>query len=308
MVKELRVVFEYKPGKLSFGTIPVYAYQKSLTEEIRDGNLTRKTCIELLEQMYLIRALEEMLAEIARGTYKPLPKFSYVGPTHLSIGQEAVSAGAISVLNPQDYITSSHRGHGDAMAKGYNAIKAMDKESLIELLKRRKKYLDAIEESYSPDDTKEILIEKALKIHVYRMVAELFGREDGYCRGVGGGMHIADFELGHLGANAIVGGHVPIATGAAISCRYQQENSLVLCLAGDGAYSNGVVLESLNLATMAQFKNGLMSKKFGIPIVFGIVNNQYAMSGQELGEITGVDYLARRGAGFDIDLMHAEDL
>jgi hypothetical protein len=124
-------------------------------------------------------------------------------------------------------------------------IKAMDKKSLVELLNKRKKYLDAIEESYSPDDPRETLEEKALKVHTYRMIAELFGKADGYCLGVGGGMHIADFELGHLGANAIVGGYLPIATGAVISCRYQKQNSLALCLAGDGAYSNGVVLESL---------------------------------------------------------------
>lgn len=306
MVKEIKVVFDSKPGKLIFKTIPVCSYQKSLADEIRDGNLTRKVCVELLEQMYLIRALEEMLAQVARGTYKPLSNFSYVGPTHLSIGQEATSVGAISSLKPNDYITSSHRGHGDALAKGYNMIKSVDYEELVSLLKRREKYIDAIGETFSPDDPREVLEEKALKVHIYRMIAELFGKADGYCRGVGGGMHIADFKLGHLGANAIVGGHVPIATGAAISCRYQEKNNLVLCMAGDGAYSNGVVLESLNLASMAQFKNGLMSRKFGVPIIFGIVNNQYAMSGQEYGEITGIDYLARRVAGFDLELMHAE--
>ena len=156
------------------------------------------------------------------------------------------------------------------------------------------------------EDDRDILEEKALKIHTYRMIAELFGKEDGYCRGVGGGMHIADFELGHLGANAIVGGHLGIATGAAMSCRYQKNDRAVLCLAGDGAYNNGVVLESLNLATMAQFKNGLMKTKFGVPIIFGIVNNQYGMSGQGDGEITGIDYMARRGTGYSLDNMHAE--
>ena len=138
------------------------------------------------------------------------------------------------------------------------------------------------------------------------MITELFGKADGYYRGVRGGMHIADFELGHLGANAIVGGHVGIATGAAMSSRYQKDGKIVLCLAGDGAYSNGIVLESLNLSTMAQFKNGLMNDKFGVPIIYGIVNNQYAMSGQEDGEITGIDYLARRAAAFDLNVMNAE--
>ena len=306
MVRQIRVSFKDKPGKLEFKDIPVFSYQRTLEDEIKNNNITRKKALELLEQMYMIRALEEMLAQISRGLYDSLPKFSYIGPTHLSIGQEATSAGGISALGLEDYITSSHRGHGDAMSKGYNVIKALDNDSLKKLLKSREKYLYAIKEDGSLEDYRDVLEEKALKIHIYRMIAELFGKSDGYCRGVGGGMHIADFELGHLGANAIVGGHVPIATGAAISIRYQKKPRLVLCLAGDGAYSNGVVLESLNLASMAQFKNGLMEYNWGLPIIFGIVNNQYAMSAQEAGEITGIDYMARRAAGFSLDNMHAE--
>jgi Pyruvate/2-oxoglutarate dehydrogenase complex, dehydrogenase (E1) component, eukaryotic type, beta subunit len=306
MVKEIKVTFKGEKDKLKFKTISVFSYRKSPEEEIKSGNLTKKKALELLEQMYMIRALEEMLVEISQGNYQALPNFSYVGATHLSIGQEATAAGAISAIGLKDYITSSHRGHGDAMAKGYNVIKAIDDDGLKELIKKRKKFLENIKDSFDDNDSRQILEEKALKIHVYRMIAELFGKEDGYCGGVGGGMHIADFELGHLGANAIVGGHLPIATGAAISLRYQKKPALVLSLAGDGAFSNGVVLESLNLASMAQFKNGLMDTKFGVPIIFGIVNNHYAMSGQEVGEITGIDYLARRAAGFDIDAMHAE--
>jgi 2-oxoisovalerate dehydrogenase E1 component len=306
MVKEIKLIFECKQDLLIFKEIPVCSYQKDIDDEIKEAGLTREEAMNLLEQMYMIRTLEDMLAQINVGIYKPLPKFSYIGPTHLSIGQEATAVGSISSISAGDYITSSHRGHGDAMAKGYSVIKSMDDNSLLVLMKSRMEYLEAIEEKCSSSDSREDLQEKALKVHIYRMIAELFGKAHGYCRGVGGGMHIADFELGHLGANAIVGGHVPIAVGAAMSLRYRRKDNLVLCLAGDGAFSNGVVLESLNLASMAQFKNGLMSRKFGIPIIFGIVNNQYAMSGQEQGEITGIDFLARRAAGFDIDLMHAE--
>ena len=256
--------------------------------------------------MLMIRTFEEMLVEIMAGIYKPLPEFKYIGPTHLSIGQEATVAGSISAIGSDDYITSSHRGHGDAISKGYNVIKSIRTDKLKELLKKREKYILAIGESYNEIDQRDTLEEKTLKIHLYRMIAELFGKADGYCRGVGGGMHIADFELGHLGANAIVGGHMGIATGAAISCRYQRNGKLVLCLAGDGAYSNGIAHESMNLATMAQFKNKLMETKYGVPIIFGIVNNGYAMTGQELGEITGLDFLARRGAAYDLDEMNAE--
>ena len=306
MVKSLKVSPKTKRTELNFKSIPVFDYKNTINAEIEGGILTRKRCLELLEQMMMIRALEEMIEGIVAGIYKPLQGYKYVGPTHLSIGQEATSAGSISALNKDDYITSSHRGHGDSLAKGYCAIKLMDDNELKDYISRKKKYLLAISEESGPKDSREELEEKALRVHVYRMIAELFGKEDGYCRGVGGGMHIADFELGHLGANAIVGGHMGIATGAAISCRYKKNGRLVLCLVGDGAYSNGISHESMNLASMAQFTNGLMSRKFGVPIIFGVVNNQYAMSGQELGEITGIDFLARRAAAYNLDTMHAE--
>ncbi|MCL4416749.1 MAG: thiamine pyrophosphate-dependent dehydrogenase E1 component subunit alpha, partial [Actinobacteria bacterium] len=254
----------------------------------------------------MTRMLEEMLVEIISGVYKPLPNYKYVGPTHLSIGQEAVSTGSVAALGLNDYITSSHRGHGDALAKGYWTIKYMSNEGLREFLAKREKFASAIGKPLNLKEDRNSLEETALKVHIYRMVAELFGKADGYCSGVGGGMHIADFSIGHLGANAIVGGHMGIAVGAAISGRYQKNNKVVLCLAGDGAYSNGISHESMNLATMAQFNNGLMSDKFGVPIIFAIVNNQYAMSGQEKGEITGIDYLARRGASYDLNNMNAE--
>ena len=233
MVKEIKSIFNCKKDKLNFKTIPVCSYQKSLDDEITGGSLTRKDALDLLEHMYMIRTLEDMLEQLKLGLYKPLPKFNYVGPTHLSIGQEATAAGSVSAISIDDYITSSHRGHGDAMAKGCSMIKLMSDKSLLELLYSRQAYLEAIGESFSSSDPREELEEKALKIHTYRMIAELFGKAHGYCRGVGGGMHIADFELGHLGANAIVGGHVPIAAGAAMSIRYKEDNSMVLCLAGD---------------------------------------------------------------------------
>ena len=306
LVKEIKAQFECKKSYIEFKSIPICSYQKSIDDEIIKGELTRSKALDLLEHMYMVRALEDMLVQIKAGIYKPLGNFDYVGPTHLSLGQEATAVGAIHAISATDLITSSHRGHGDAMAKGCSVIKYSNNKSLFEMLKQRQEYLEVIEESLSKSDSRKDLEEKALKVHTYRMIAELFGKVHGYCRGVGGGMHIADFEMGHLGANAIVGGHVPLAVGAAMSDRYKNDGNLVLCLSGEGSYSNGVVLESLNLASMEQFSNGLMDIRSGIPIIFGIVNNQYAMSGQSRGEITGIDFMARRAAGFDIDSMHAE--
>ena len=85
-------------------------------------------------------------------------------------------------------------------------------------------------------DTRRRVLEAALEEHLYKVIAELFGKDEGYSRGRGGGMHIGDFSTGNLGANAIVGGSVPIATGAAMARRYEKSDTVVCCFAGDGAY------------------------------------------------------------------------
>ena len=154
---------------------------------------------------------------------------------------------------PGDRITSSHRGHGDAIAKGFAAIRKMSDEGLRA----------RVPAAASMD--RDGLLAAALEEHVFRTIAELFGKDEGYCRGRGGGMHIADFSTGQLGANAIVGGSVPIATGAAMALRYLGTGEIVCCFAGDGAYANGVVLESLNFAAQYQWSNFLAGDRRGRP-------------------------------------------
>ena len=156
--------------------------------------------------------------------------------------------------------------------------------------------------------TRDDLLADALEEHVYRTIAELFGKEEGYCRGRGGGMHIADFATGHLGANAIVGGSVPIATGRRHGARATSgSDKVVCCFAGDGAYANGVVLESLNWAAQAQWTNDLAGDApFGLPIIYLIQNNHYGMTHRTDDEVMGVEHLARRAAGFAENNMHAE--
>ena len=286
----------FEPGELTFRSIPVFQARPTLAKILEDHILTAEKSVEILEQMMCVRVFEEMIYAVRLGAYEPLKSFEYRGPTHLSIGQEATSVGGCAAIVPSDYITSTHRGHGDGIAKGFSALVTMSEPELRRRLK------------LAADDStaREALLEQALEDHIFRTIAELFGKEDGYCKGRGGGMHIADFTVGHLGANAIVGGSAGIAAGAGFSARYRRSGQVTLSFIGDGAYSNGIVLESLNLACMAQFKNpGLTDHPFGVPTIFTIVNNMYAMTGQEQGEISGVDYLARRAAAFDLDCMHA---
>ncbi|MCF7853434.1 MAG: dehydrogenase E1 component subunit alpha/beta [Candidatus Pacebacteria bacterium] len=286
---------DFAPREVTFDPIPVFQYKKTLAKELKSRTISKAESMRLYECMLTIREFEDMILKLRTGAYEAIADYNYRGPTHLSIGQEATSAGVCSVLSLADYITSTHRGHGDSIAKGVFAIFEMTEDQLRE---RR------------PDcaDLKGRKLQDAvMEDHVFRTIAELFGKEDGYGKGRGGGMHIADFRVGHLGANAIVGGGVPIATGAAMTCRLEPEHErITACFAGDGAYANGVVLESLNWAAQSQYTGDMAQTKFGLPVVYCIINNHYGMTGRCQDEVTGVDFLARRGAGFGLNNMHAE--
>ncbi len=286
---------DFRPFDLDCGKIPAFQYRGSLRDELQAAQLTPSEALAILEDMLMTREMEEMIVKLRSGAYEPLGSFNYRGPTHVSAGQEATSAGACSVLTAADKITSTHRGHGESLAKATVAFRAMTADEL----RRRVPGCKA--------STREELLEAALEDHLYRTFAELFGKEDGYCKGRGGSMHIADFTVGHLGANAIVGGGVPIAAGAALGLRYLRRPGVVCCFSGDGAYANGVVLETMNFAAQCQFTNELAGDyRFGLPLIFLVINNHYAMTGRSDSEVVGVARLARRAAGFADNNMHAE--
>ena len=277
------------------GSIAGFAYAGDVASEIAAGTLTAAEALELLDDMLAIRELEEMIVRLRSAGYDALPGYDYRGPTHVSIGQEGTAVGASVALRPDDSVTSSHRGHGDAVAKGFAAIRRMTDDQLRARVPG------------TPATSHDDLLEAALEEHLYRIAAELFGKEEGYSHGRGGGMHIGDFSTGNLGANAIVGGSVPIATGAAMARRYERSGRIVCCHAGDGAYANGVVLESLNWAAQDQWTNHLAGDHpYGLPVVYLIQNNHYGMTHRTDEEVMGVRHLARRGSGFADDGMHAE--
>ncbi len=287
---------EFKKETVKLQNIPAYQYQTTPAEALKQKKISKPELLELYESMLVIREFEEMILKCRTGAYEIISDYEYRGPTHLSIGQEATAAGACSALNITDMITSTHRGHGDSIAKGFHAIRRMTETQLHE---RCPEFASLKGEE---------LLEAVMEDHIFHTIAELFGKEDGYGKGRGGGMHIADFRVGHLGANAIVGGGVPIATGAAMTCRIdpKMKGRIVCSFAGDGAYSNGVVLEALNWAAMDQFSNELAETKFGLPMIFCIVNNHYGMTGRADGEVNGVKFMAQRAAGFDNENLHAE--
>ena len=165
------------------------------------------------------------------------------GSVHLSLGQEAVSAAIISLLDEGDYITSTHRGHGDGIAKSRDMKSAF---------------------------------------------AELMGKETGFCHGRGGSMHICDLAKGNLGANAIVGGGIPIAVGGALAQKMRGSAHVTVSFFGDGASNQGTFHESLNLASV-----------WKLPIIFVCVNNLYAIS-VPTSRSTSVTDIADRAAGYSM--------
>ncbi len=135
-----------------------------------------------------------------------------------------------------------------------------------------------------------------------RMMAEIAGKEDGYCRGKGGSMHIADRALGHLGANAIVGGGIPHIVGAGISYRNTRSGQISVAFFGDGAMSQGILYESMNMAAL-----------WHLPVIFCCINNQYGMGTRVDRSAGNRDFPARatafglnaaRADGADVEAVH----
>jgi pyruvate dehydrogenase E1 component alpha subunit len=151
--------------------------------------------------------------------------------------------GVCSCLRDDDYLTTTHRGHGHMIAKGADLKK---------------------------------------------MVAELFGKKTGYCKGKGGSMHIADFSIGILGANGVVAGGLPIIAGAGFSIKMRKTDQVAVCFFGDGASNRGPVHEVMNLAAI-----------WKLPIIFVIENNQFA-STTPLQDACSVDDLCIRAAGYNM--------
>jgi pyruvate dehydrogenase E1 component alpha subunit len=199
--------------------------------------LSKETQIKMYEDMLKIRAFEEQVDEfISRG--------AITGTTHLCIGQEAVAVGACYAIKQDDYIASTHRGHGHSIAKG---------------------------------------------AQIDKMMAELFGKETGYCKGRGGSLHIVDMSTNNLGANGIVGGGIPIAVGAALSVKMQKQDKVVVCFFGDGAMNQGAFHEAVNLASV-----------WKLPVVFVCENNQYGMS-TPLKEAFNIRDLSVRAKAYGIE-------
>ena len=198
--------------------------------------MPKEKLIQMYRGMLRIRHFENRVKDLFAAGEIP-------GFVHLYLGEEAVAVGACTAIKDDDYITSTHRGHGHILAKGGEM-----------------KY----------------------------MMAELYGKATGYNKGKGGSMHIAWPKLGILGANGIVSGGIPIATGAAFSAKYRKSGQVAVCFFGDGATSEGTFHESINIGSA-----------FNLPVVYVCENNLYGV-GTRQRDVRNIDDIADRGAAYGI--------
>ncbi len=192
--------------------------------------------LEMYRKMLEIRCFEEKVYDLYGRNLVP-------GTIHLYAGQEAVAVGVCANLGRDDYITSTHRGHGHCIAKGARLDKIM---------------------------------------------AEILGKKTGYCKGKGGSMHIADFNVGMLGATAVVGAGIPIAAGAGLSIKLRRTTQVVACFFGEGASNQGTFHEGINMAST-----------WALPVLFVCENNLYAM-GTRQSRVMNIVNVADRAAAYGI--------
>uniref|UniRef100_UPI00389AB383 thiamine pyrophosphate-dependent enzyme n=1 Tax=Candidatus Chordibacter forsetii TaxID=3381758 RepID=UPI00389AB383 len=293
---------ERKAGTIPFKEIPLNQYKDDLKKEVETHGA--EALIGIYEDMLLIREFESMLQSIkTQGSYEGI-EYDHKGPAHLSIGQEASAVGQAFLLGVDDHILGSHRSHGEILAKGMSSIRKLDDDRLMEIMKG---FLDGdcfgVVEKEGAENVKAL----ARNFLLYGALAEVFGRANGFNRGLGGSMHAFFTPFGILPNNAIVGGSADIAMGASLFKKCNRKPGIVISNVGDASMGCGPTWEAMNFASMRQFHELWEdSMKGGLPIIFNFMNNFYGMGGQTAGETMAFDFLARVGAGVNPDSMHAE--
>jgi 2-oxoisovalerate dehydrogenase E1 component len=291
-----------KSNYLEFGKIPVNQYNKTIEQERK--NYSTDDFIRIYRDMVIIREFETMLNLIkTTNEYKGIA-YNHPGPAHLSIGQEAAAVGMAYNLSVEDYIFGSHRSHGEILAKGLSAITSLDEDTLYSMMKNYfgGNALKVVEKGFT-GNIKELAVDFLL----YGALAEIFARENGFNKGLGGSMHAFFTPFGIYPNNAIVGGSGDISVGAALYKKINRKKGIVVCNIGDASSACGPVWEGICFATMDQYKT-LWSGEYkgGLPLIFNFMNNLYGMGGQTVGETMGFGILARIGAGVNPESMHAE--
>jgi 2-oxoisovalerate dehydrogenase E1 component len=288
--------------QVDFKPVLANEYDKSVRDEL--SRFSAADLKRIQRDMEIIREFETMLSEVKlRGAYKGI-EYNHRGPAHLSIGQEAAAVGQAFLLGVDDHIYGSHRSHGEILAKGLSAIEKLSETALLGIMRG---YFGGdclrIVEEDSTSSTKDL----AVDFLVYGAMAEIFGREAGFNKGMGGSMHCFFPPFGIFPNNAVVGGSADIAVGAALHKKVNRRPGIVIANIGDASLGCGPVWEAICFSTMDQYKELWDdAHRGGLPLIFNFVNNFYGMGGQPVGETMGFKILARVGAGVNPEQMHAE--
>jgi len=307
----------FAAGAIHFTDIPVNAYHKTIREEL--AMYSREEFLEIWREMCAIREFETILQQLkTTGAYKGIT-YNHAGPAHLSIGQEAAAVGMAFSLTPDDHIFGSHRSHGEILAKAFSAIRQLSDEQLMAIMTgyRDGAVLRPVEQGYrdsasqgsanQPSINQGSVKGLATRFVLYGAYSEMFARETGFNRGLGGSMHAFFTPFGIYPNNAIVGGSGSIAPGAALYKRVNRKRGIVVANIGDASFACGPVWEGITFSAMDQYRT-LWDPSLGggLPIIFNCMDNFYGMGGQPFGETMGMQFIARIGAGVNPEQMHAE--
>jgi 2-oxoisovalerate dehydrogenase E1 component len=293
-----------KKGMLKFKDIPLNQYDKTIKDE--KGNFTKEEFLRIYRDMLYIREFEDLVYSVRiYKKYKEID-FEYTGQGHLYTGQEAQAVGQAFILGKDDYIFGTHRSHGENISKSLSCIQKLSDKELMDIMGStfNGSVLRNVEDvQKNKNNVKEL----AIDFLFYGLLSELFGRETGFAKGLGGSMHAFFTPFGVYPNNAIVGASAPIALGAAMYKKINRKKGICIANIGDGSLGCGPVWESLNMAAMDQFTK-LWEEGYngGLPLIFNFINNSYGMGGQTSGETMAYSILARVGAGISPDQMHAE--
>ncbi len=290
-----------KAGEITFKPIPVNQYKPDYKKE--EKKYGKERLVKMYYDMLMIREFETMLNEIkVQGSYEGM-EYNHPGPAHLSIGQEAAAVGQAVNLDTDDYIFGSHRSHGEILAKCLSAVHQLEDQKLSSIMES---FFDGATLRVVKDGSQDNVKDLAEDFVLYGTLAEIFARQTGINKGLGGSMHAFFIPFGSMPNNALVGGSADISVGAALFKLINRKPGIVIANIGDASLGCGPVWEGFCMAAMDQYRE-LWDDEFGSPpVLFNIMNNQYGMGGQTRGETMGYDMIARVGAGVNPDQMHAE--
>ena len=290
-----------KAGEITFKPVPVMQYKSDYKKE--EKKYGKERLVKMYYDMLMIREFETMLNQIkVQGSYEGM-EYNHPGPAHLSIGQEAAAVGQAVNLDTDDYIFGSHRSHGEILAKCLSAVSKLDEDKLTAIMDE---FFDGATVNVVKDGSHESVKDLAEDFVLYGTLAEIFARQTGFNKGLGGSMHAFFIPFGSMPNNALVGGSGDVSVGSAMFKLINRKPDIVIANIGDASLGCGPVWEGFWMSAMDQYRE-LWDDEFGSPpVLFNIMNNHYGMGGQTNGETMGYDMVARIGAGINPDQMHAE--